>query len=282
MPDATQRADLNGKELCYTDRGDGPAVVFVHGLMSTRHTWEGQIDRLARSHRVIAPDLFGHGDSAKPSGDYSLGAHAAMLRDLLDLLGLPSATLVGHSLGGGIAMQMAYLFPERVDRIVLVSSGGLGREVNPMLRAATLPGSELVLPLLASPWIKGVGDSILRLWSKTGLPAVSPSSAEGWESFATLSDPAARRAFLATSRSVINSGGQLVSARDRLSNLASRQVMLIWGARDRVIPVSHLNTTLEILPNSRIAVLPRSGHFPHLDEPDRFAAELSGFLLSPG
>lgn len=281
MADETRRLELHGQQMCVTDVGSGPPILFVHGLMSSRATWADQWTRLAADHRVLAPDLFGHGESAKPVGDYSLGAHAASLRDLLDALWLPSVCVVGHSLGGGIAMQLSYLFPERVERIALVSSGGLGRELNPLLRAATLPGSEFVLPLLTSGWLRDVGDSALRVWSRAGLPAVSPSSVEAWRALATLADGDTRRAFLATSRSVIDAGGQTVSARNRLSALRSREVLLVWGARDRMIPPAHVEAAREELPHSRVEILSRSGHFPHLDEPDRFAAVLSEFVREP-
>jgi pimeloyl-ACP methyl ester carboxylesterase len=281
MPEQTRFLELHGHRMALTDIGSGPPILLVHGMMSARTTWADQWDRLAADHRVLAPDLFGHGESDKPLGDYSLGAHAASLRDLLDALDVPSATVVGHSLGGGIAMQLAYLFPERVDRLVLVSSGGLGRELNPLLRAATLPGSELVLPVLASGWLHGVGDSALRLWRRVGLPAVSPSSTQAWQSLTSLADADTRRAFLATSRSVIDAGGQTVSARSRLSGLTAREVLLIWGAGDRMIPSSHLEAARAELPHSRVEILPRSGHFPHLDEPDRFAAVLADFVRAP-
>jgi pimeloyl-ACP methyl ester carboxylesterase len=274
--------ELHGQRMCLTDIGTGPPILFVHGLMSSRRTWADQGVRLAADHRVLAPDLFGHGESAKPLGDYSLGAHAASLRDLLDALELTSVCVVGHSLGGGIAMQLAYLFPDRVERLVLVSSGGLGRELNPALRAATLPGSELVLPVLASGWVRDIGDSALRLWSRAGLPAVSPSTTEAWRSLSTLADGDTRRAFLATSRSVIDAGGQTVSARNRLSGLSSREVLLIWGAGDRMIPSAHVEAARAELPHSQVAILPRSGHFPHLDEPDAFAAVLARFVRTAG
>lgn len=280
MPEPLSRIALNGNELHYVDAGEGPPIVFVHGLMSSHGTWSSQVDRLARRHRVIAPDLFGHGESDKPLGDYSLGAHAASLRDLFDALEIGSATLVGHSLGGGIVLQLAYLFPDRVDAIVLVSSGGLGRELNPLLRAATLPGSELVLPVLASGWLHGVGDTALRIWSMTGLPAVSPSSTEAWQGLTSLADSDTRRAFLATSRSVIDRHGQTVSARNRLSGIASRPTLLVWGGSDRMIPASHVESARAELPDARVEVFPRSGHFPHLDEPDRFAQVLAEFMLS--
>ncbi|WP_395725163.1 alpha/beta fold hydrolase [Nakamurella sp.] len=274
--------ELHGQRMCLTDVGSGPPILFVHGLMSSRRTWSDQAVRLSTDHRVLAPDLFGHGESAKPLGDYSLGAHAASLRDLLDALELDAVCVVGHSLGGGVAMQLAYLFPARVERLVLVSSGGLGRELNPVLRAATLPGSEFVLPVLASGWVRGIGDSALRVWSRSGLPAVSPSTTEAWGALATLADGDTRRAFLATSRSVIDAGGQTVSARNRLSGLTSRDVLLIWGAGDRMIPAAHVEAARAELPHSQVAILPRSGHFPHLDEPDAFAAALAAFVRTPG
>jgi len=276
-----KRTTLHGHELSYSDNGDGRTVLLVHGLMSSSQTWSGQVDRLATRHRVIAPDLFGHGESAKPPGDYSLGAHAASLRDLLDAIGVSSATLVGHSLGGGIALQMAYLFPDRVDAIVLVSSGGLGRELNPLLRAATLPGSELVLPVLSSGWVHSIGDTALRLWGKAGLPQVSPSTDEAWQGLSSLADGDTRRAFLATSRSVIDVRGQTVSAQNRLSGIASRPTMLIWGERDRIVPSAHVEAARQELPATRVEMFARSGHFPHLDEPDKFAAVLDEFMTTP-
>jgi len=273
-----ERVTLHGDEMCFVDVGSGPPIAFVHGLMSSSSTWTAQLDRLAIDHRVIAPDLFGHGASAKPAGDYSLSAHAASLRDLFDSLGIADATLVGHSLGGGIALQMAYLFPDRVNALVLVSSGGLGRELNPLLRAATLPGSELVLPLIASRWVHSVGDAALNIWSKVGLPAISPSSDEAWRTLPSLADAETRRAFLATSRSVIDVHGQTVTAQNRLSGFASRPSMLVWGERDRIVPASHVEAARRELPATRVEIFARSGHFPHLDEPDRFAMVLADFM----
>ena len=151
---AEQSVTLHGHAFSYADSGSGPVLLFIHGLLGSQRQWAHLVDRLDDDHRVIVPDLFGHGESAKPMGDYSLGAHAATLRDLLDRLGIERVTLVGHSLGGGIAMVFSYLFPERVDRLVLVASGGLGREVSPLLRSATLPGAEYVLPVLASGWVR--------------------------------------------------------------------------------------------------------------------------------
>lgn len=275
-----KRIWMHGHELSYFDGGAGRPIVFVHGLMSSSQTWAAQLERLADRHRVIAPDLFGHGESAKPAGDYSLSAHAASLRDLFDAIDIPSAILVGHSFGGGVALQMAYLFPDRVDALVLVSSGGLGRELNPMLRAATLPGSEIVLPVIASSWVHSIGDTALKVWSKIGLPAVSPSTDEAWRGLPSLADADTRRAFLATSRSVIDMHGQTVSAQNRLAGFANQPSMLVWGEKDRMIPSSHVEAAKLELPATRVEMFARSGHFPHLDEPDRFARVLDDFMTS--
>ncbi len=275
---------LHGQRLAYTDlpvppgSPDGRAVLFVHGLMSSSRTWDDQLRRITGPHRLLAPDLFGHGDSDKPPGDYSLGAHAATLRDLLDAVGIARATVVGHSLGGGIALQFGYLFPDRVDALVLVSSGGLGRELNLLLRAATLPGSEFVLPLIASRWLHDAGDTALSIWSGLGLPQISPSSDEAWRNLSTLADAPTRAAFLATSRSVIDVFGQTVNAHNRLPALGALPSLLVWGARDRIVPPSHLETARTALPSASVEIFDRAGHFPHLDEPDRFAALLGTFL----
>jgi len=275
---------LSGNELSYLDAGEGPALLFVHGIMGSHRGWAQLVAELSSQWRVIAPDLFGHGSSAKPLGDYSLGAHAATLRDLLDALDIESAIVVGHSLGGGVAMQFEYLFPERVSRLVLVDSGGLGREVSLLLRAATLPGAELVLPVLAAPVLgKGVEWAGRKVGAVTGLIGVRPraDTAEGWHGIQSLADHDTRRAFLATARSVIDAGGQTVSARSRLHRLDRIPVLIIWGGKDPIIPVSHAHDTHRAIPGSRLEVFDAAGHFPHLDDPDRFVTTLREFNASP-
>lgn len=279
MPDPPRGsvATLNGSELHYVDEGKGPTVLFIHGLLGTHRNWDHLFDTLAAEQRVVAPDLLGHGASAKPMGDYSLSAHAATVRDLLDHLGIASATLVGHSLGGGIALQFAYLFPERVDRLVLVSSGGLGRELSPFLRAATLPGSEWVLPILASPWIRHRGEAVGRGLARVGVHGGSDVS-EAWRGLGSLGDRESRQAFLATARAVINLGGQTVNAGPRLHLAATVPTLLVWGARDRMIPSWHAVRAQQAIAGSRIEVFERAGHFPHLDDPERFAQVLKEFI----
>ena len=278
MTDTTARTTtLHGHELAYLDSGQGPAVLFIHGLLGSRRNWRHLVDTLDADHRVLAPDLFGHGASAKPMGDYSLGAHAATLRDLLDQLGIDRVTLVGHSLGGGIAMQFCYLFPERVERLVLVSSGGLGRSVSPLLRSATIPGAEWVLPLLASGWVRDRAEAVGRVLARVGY---RPSSdvAEAWSGFTSLGDADARRAFLATTRSVIDPGGQTVTAHDHLPMAIEIPTLVVWGTRDRMIPTWHATTAHQAIAGSRVELFEGAGHFPHLDEPDRFANLLADFI----
>lgn len=268
---------LHGLDLHYVDAGRGEPLVFVHGLLGSHRDWADLMGTLSAGHRVLAPDLFGHGASAKPMGDYSLGAHAATLRDLLDYLGIEAVTLVGHSLGGGIALQFAYLFPDRVRRLVLVSSGGLGRELSLLLRAAALPGVEWVLPMLASRWVRERGEAIGRGLARVGVHGGSDAT-HAWRGFVSLGDPESRRAFLATSRAVIDPGGQTVTARHRLPAIAAVPTLLVWGTGDRLIPPWHAVAAQQAMPNSRIEVFEGAGHFPHLDEPDRFARVLREFI----
>jgi pimeloyl-ACP methyl ester carboxylesterase len=239
--------------------------------------WDETLRLLAENHTVIAPDLLGHGDSAKPRGDYSLGAHAAGIRDLLLGLSIERATVVGHSLGGGIAMQFSYQFPERCERLVLVSSGGLGADVHPLLRAATLPGSEFVLPLLAHPRVLAAASLIPRTLGWMGLHT-RPDLTEMARGYQSLSSADARSAFIHTLRSVIDPTGQRIDASDRLYLASKMPTLIIWGARDRIIPVSHARPAHEGMPGSRLELFDDAGHFPHLDDPLRFARTLEGFL----
>jgi pimeloyl-ACP methyl ester carboxylesterase len=234
---------------------------------------------LAARHTVIAPDLLGHGRSGKPRGDYSLGAYASGVRDLLTVLGISKVTVVGHSLGGGIAMQFVYQFPDRADRLVLVDSGGLGGEVSLVLRAATLPGAEFVLPLMFSPVTRNAGRTVGRVLGRFGVTANANvrGLAEGLDS---LGDSGARRAFVHTARSVIDPKGQRVDARDRLYLSEGLPTMLIWGAKDPIIPLEHGRRAHELMPDSRLEVFPGAGHFPFNDDPEHFVEVLTDFISS--
>jgi len=270
---------LHGHRVAYRSAGSGPAIVLVHGITSTSATWERVMPYLAARFTVIAPDLLGHGQSAKPRGDYSLGAYASGVRDLMVSLGHDSATFVGHSLGGGVAMQLAYQFPERCERLVLVDSGGLGREVNFLLRAATLPLSEVVLPVLASRHILDAGRTVSRLFGRLGIRA-GTDVGELAKGHASLADAEARAAFVHTLRTIVDPGGQRVNASDRLYLAQNVPFMLVWGERDRIIPVEHGRHAHELVPSSRLEVFENAGHFPHVDDPQRFLDVLLDFIDS--
>jgi pimeloyl-ACP methyl ester carboxylesterase len=274
-----RRIALHGERIAYRQMGSGPVIVLIHGITSDSTTWERVMPALARRFTVVAPDLIGHGSSDKPRGDYSLGAHASGLRDLLAALGHDRATVVGHSLGGGIAMQFAYQFPELCERLVLVNSGGLGREVSVLLRMAALPGSEYALPLLTASRLLDAGRLTGMLLARIGLPGATDLQ-EMMRGGATLADPRARSAFLHTLRSVVEPGGQRVDASRRLYLAGHLPALLIWGKRDSIIPVAHARTSHKLLPASRLEVFDRSGHFPHVDEPRRFLGVLRDFLDS--
>ncbi len=254
---------LHGHRVAYRQAGEGPTIVLIHGITSDSQTWSRVMPALARRFTVIAPDLAGHGGSDKPKGDYSLGAHASGIRDLLLTLGHEHATIVGHSLGGGIAMQFSYQFPERCERLALIDSGGLGRDVSLLLRAATLPGSEFVLPFLAATRLLDAGEQVGRLLGRVGLRARTDLE-EMARGHATLSDAAARAAFVHTLRSVVEPGGQRVDASNRLYLAQHLPFLLLWGRRDSIIPVSHAYTTHEQVPGSRLEIFEESGHFPQL------------------
>ena len=272
-----RRISIHGHSVAFRTAGDGPVVLLVHGMAGSSHTWRHVMPALARRFTVLAPDLLGHGDTAKPPGDYSLSAHATFLRDLLAALGHERATLVGQSLGGGIAMQLAYQFPERCERLVLVSSGGLGREVSPLLRSLSLPGAEQVFPLFCSRGLRDVGDR-LAAWLGGSLFRATPVVEEIWRSYAALADDDTRRAFFRTLRSVIDIRGQSVSAVDRLHFAALVPTLLVWGAQDSLIPVRHAHAAHQAIPGSRLEIFDGVGHFPHCEAPGRFLDVLVDFI----
>jgi pimeloyl-ACP methyl ester carboxylesterase len=267
---------LHGHAVTYRTAGSGPVLLLLHGIANSSQTWERVAPALSDRFTLIAPDLLGHGESATPRGDYSLGAQATAVRDLLTALGIEYATVVGHSLGGGIAMQFAYQFPERCERLVLVSSGGLGREVHLLLRAAALPGADYVLPLLTSSRLVGAGRQIGGLLRRVRLaPRVDVEVlAQG---FSSLDSAGSRQAFLHTVRAVIEPSGQRVSAHDRLALASLIPSLIVWGEKDSIIPASHGAAAHEAMPGSRFEVFPGAGHLPHDADPDRFGAVLTEF-----
>jgi pimeloyl-ACP methyl ester carboxylesterase len=271
---------MHGREVGYRFEGDGPLIVLVHGLAGSRATWDRVFPALTERFAVLALDLPGHGSSAKPDdGDYSLGSFASVVRDLMMMLGVDRGTIVGQSLGGGVAMQFAYQFPSRCERLVLVGSGGLGREVSPVLRLLAVPGGEFLYPVIFASVLRDAGRSVLGGLRKIGLrPSVYADQI--WQSYESLAEPEARTAFARTLRSVVDATGQRVSAQDRLPLAKDIPTLIVWGADDAIIPSSHAADAAATLPNSRVEIFERVGHFPHCEDPDRFVRVLTDFIGS--
>jgi pimeloyl-ACP methyl ester carboxylesterase len=232
---------------------------------------------LARDHTVIAPDLLGHGLSDKPRADYSVAAYANGMRDLLGVLGIDRVTVVGHSLGGGVAMQFAYQYPDRCERLVLVSSGGVSRDVHPLLRLAAAPSADFVLPLVGLGVTRAVtrgAFSLLRaLQTDLGRDADDMMRV-----FDALPDANARLAFVRTLRAVVDFRGQVVTMLDRCYLTRGMPTLLIWGERDAVIPYEHARMAHAAMPGSRLVTFANAGHFPHHSDPKRFTEVLYEFL----
>ncbi|MFN8542762.1 MAG: alpha/beta fold hydrolase [Candidatus Binatia bacterium] len=274
-----QHVKIHGHDVAFRRAGEGPVLVLVHGMAGSSATWRHVIPSLAARFTVVAPDLLGHGESAKPRTEYALGAHANLLRDLLNALGFERATLVGQSLGGGVVMQMAYQFPERCERLVLVGSGGLGREVHLLLRALTVPGAEQALPLVWGEGLRDLAGRIAGWLGRTGMRA-APHVEEMWRSLSSLADTDSRRAYCRTLRAVVDPGGQAVSAKDRLYLATRMPTLIVWGDRDPFIPVRHAIEAHEVIPGSRLEIFEDVGHFPHCEAPARFVEVLVDFLTS--
>ncbi len=268
---------LGGRTVAYRTGGSGPLLVLIHGITSNSATWDRVLPRLARRYTVLAPDLLGHGRSDKRRGDYSVGAHANTVRDLLDALGHERATFVGHSLGGGVALQLAYQYPERVENLVLVAPGGFGREVSVLLRAASIPGSGPVLALAAWRPIVEAGTLLTHALGHLGLHGNTDLEEIG-RGYAMLADRASRRAFIHTLRSVVDHEGQRVSALDRIEAAARIPSLIVWGEQDRIVPASQGKRAHQLVPDTHLITFRRAGHFPHRDDPARFVRVIDEFL----
>ena len=272
----TKIVEIHGERVAVRDEGEGEALLLIHGMAGSSQTWRAIMPQLAKKYRVIAPDLLGHGESSKPRTDYSLGAFAVGLRDLLDELEVDSATIVGHSLGGGIAMQFLYQHPDYCRRLILISSGGLGPDVGWILRLLAAPGAELVMPVIAPTPVLRAGNSV-RGWL-SGLGLRSPRGAEIWNAYSSFSDRQTRDAFLRTLRSVVDYRGQSVSALNRLNLREDLPTLAIWGEKDNIIPVDHAYSALEARPDCRLEVLPDVGHFAQVEAPTEVADLIDDFI----
>lgn len=267
-----------GHRVSYQEAGpaDGPVVVLLHGLASDSDTWDRALPELAgRGLRTIAVDLIGHGRSDKPASRYLLDDFAVSLDAFLDAVGIASATVCGHSLGGAIAIHFGYHHPERVDRLVLVSAGGLGREVHPMLRAAALPGAERLLGLAMRP-------RLVRLYGRPRLHRALRLTPENVVNLRragrALRDAAGRQAFFAALRGVIEPAGQRGSFIEMKYLADHVPTMIVWSEQDGVIPLEHARAASAHLPTSRLVVFSGGGHEPHRRHAARFAEAVAGFI----
>jgi pimeloyl-ACP methyl ester carboxylesterase len=270
---------IHGYRRAFFVAGRGPALLLLHGIGDRADTWQQLIPELARDHTVIAPDLLGHGRSDKPRADYSVAAYANGMRDLLTVLGIDRATVIGHSLGGGVAMQFAYQFPERCERLVLVASGGIGRSVNPLLRLVAAPNADLILPLLRVPVTRRIGHAVLSALAALDTN-LGRDAEELREIFDALPDQDAMRAFVRTLRAVVDWRGQVVTMLDRCYLARGMPTLLVWGTRDAVVPFGHARLAHAAMPGSRLAVFEGAGHFPHHHDPERFVAIVRDFLAT--
>ncbi|KAA0919889.1 alpha/beta fold hydrolase [Dietzia sp. ANT_WB102] len=274
-----QTTTLHGRELAYREAGAGegkPTILLIHGMAGSSTTWREMIPRLESRFHIIAPDLPGHGESSLDFDDYSLGAMASVLRDLLVVKGIKRCTVVGQSLGGGVAMQFVYQYPEYCERIVLIGSGGLGKEVNWILRLLAVPGAEILLTIGAAPLFVNTGNSARRFFRGMGIRA--ESIAESWAAYESLGRPGHRKTFFKTLRAVVDNKGQAVSATNRLHVAGQLPFQLIWGDRDPIIPISHGHSTHEAIPGSRLAVIDGSGHYPHVEDPAAVEQVITEFM----
>ncbi len=270
---------IHGHKRAFVKVGAGPVLLLLHGLGCDHTTWDPVIDILARRYTVVAPDLLGHGLSDKPRADYSVGGYANGMRDLLTCLGIDKVTVVGHSFGGGVAMQFAYQFPERTERLVLVASGGLGPEVTPVIRAITTPGFHHAMRVLMLPGVRHTTTGAMRVLSRSGWQRTRDLGevAEIYDSF---KDPATRHAIRHVVRAVVDWQGQIVTMADRAYLTEEMPMAVVWGRNDQVIPVAHANNAARLAPGARVKVIPNAGHFPHKDHPERFAKTLHEFVRS--
>ncbi len=279
MQHEVQYATIHGHRRAYVTAGSGPVLLLLHGLGCDHTTWLPVVDQLAKRYTVIAPDLLGHGQSAKPRADYSVGGYANGMRDLLTVLGIDKVTVVGHSFGGGVAMQFAYQYPERTERMMLVASGGLGPEVSPAIRAITTPGYHQVMGALTLPGVRQLGIGGLRALSRTGWKSTR-DLAEVADIYDTFRDPHARAAIRHVVRAVVDWRGQIVTMADRSYLTEGMPLAVVWGRDDKVIPVRHASNAAALAPRARVEVIPNAGHFPHKDHPHRFAKIVHDWVRS--
>lgn len=274
----SQTVVLHGREVSYKSGGSGPVVVTIAGITGACGHWDPVVAPLTDRYTVISPDLFGYESGVRAlDGDCSVRAQAATIRDLLIAGGHERATLVGHSLGGGVCLALAIQFPELVERLVLISTGGLGSEINAVLRFASLPGAGTLGAVLGMSGLPRLVRRGAGLLESAGLSA-STDLREIGRGIALATEAQSREDFIGAVRGVIDHRGQRLSAANVLYLLEHWPTMIVWGRRDSIIPVAHAHAAHERVPTSRLEIIPDAGHFPHVDRPERVTELLDDFL----
>lgn len=270
---------VHGHKRAFVMTGKGPALLLLHGLGCDHTTWEPVIDGLAKRFTVIAPDLLGHGQSDKPRADYSVGGYANGMRDLLTVLGVERVSILGHSLGGGVAMQFAYQYPALTERLILVGPGGFGPEVTPLLRAITTPGFHQIMGVLTLPGIRHLGMAGMAALAHSPISRTRDLD-EVARIYDSLKDARTRAAIAHVVRAVVDWRGQIITMTDRAYLTDDMPMCVIWGADDAVIPARHAEVAAAVAPHARIEVIGNAGHFPHRDHPERFVKIVRDFMRS--
>jgi len=270
----TKAGQINARFWSLGD--EGTTVILLHGIGASVEIWKRNIDALAQNHRVYAIDLVGFGLSDKPSVPTTFSYGAQFVRDFMEKQHIGRASLIGNSLGGGVSLQFAIQFADRLEKLLLVASGGLGKQVNLLLRLASLP---LIGELLTRPTRKGTSRLLKQCTYDPALAA--DDLVELFYHFATL--PGAQKSFLSTLRSSFNFWGMRPHlVRSTLDNLAtiSAPTLIVWGEQDRILPVAHAHVAEKKIPNARLHIFDACGHLPQLERPDEFNAVVLEFLRS--
>lgn len=266
---------INGIKTRYWAAGDkGPAILLVHGLGGFIENWVYNIGPLAKSHRVYAMDLPGFGLSDKTPLTRDLKVLVRFIADFMEAFSIEKASLIGNSLGGGLVLQFAIDYPDKVDKLVLVDNAGMGRGVIADFKLCSLP---LIGELSVRTSRKGTA----VLWRKIVYDSslVTPELVD--LSFRLASQPGAKKALLAALRAGIDIFGQrgdlVRQLLDSLKNI-KKPVLVTWGDRDRIIPVAHARTAVEKIAGARLELFDRCGHMPQLEYPEKFNRLVLAFL----
>jgi pimeloyl-ACP methyl ester carboxylesterase len=267
---------VDGQPINTIELGEGPPLVFVHCLAGWWTNWVEQLPVFATERRVIAIDLPGFGYSPMPREPISASGYARLLDGLFDELGIDAAAVVGNSSGGFVSTELAIKFPQRVERLVLVSAAGLSTYRNPAtMRALLLVRRFEWLFASISAWGADHADAITRRrgWRKLTLgslltyPDLMPAPL-----MAELMRGAGKPGFVGTLEALTT-----YSVRDRLPEIAC-PTLVVWGERDQLLPVRDASVYAELIPDSRMVVYPDTGHLTMLERPAAFNALLSEFL----